>query len=200
MHQMILDTAARAPEVIKAERLRLIRSSSASLPPQVMKALEDTFNAPVIESYGMTEAVHQMTSNPLSPLKDKPGSVGVAAGPEVAIIDEVGEVVIRGPNVMSGYQNNPEADAAAFTAGWFWTGDQDVMEADGYLSLTGRLKEIINRGGEKIMAAQAILRVEAAFGITVTLDHMFRKPTLAAQALIIEDIVLGEVEALEEDS
>lgn len=160
MHQMILDLAARGPEGIGDVQLRLIRSSSASLPPQVMKALEDAFNVPVIEAYGMTEAAHQIASNPLPPRERKPGSVGLAAGPEVAVMDEsgnllppgkVGEVVIRGPNVTAGYQNNPEANAAAFTQGWFRTGDQGVIDENGYLSLTGRLKEIINRGGEKIM-------------------------------------------------
>jgi acyl-CoA synthetase (AMP-forming)/AMP-acid ligase II len=159
MHQAILDRAARNRDVIDASRLRLIRSSSASLPPQVMKALEDTFNAPVIESYGMTEAAHQMASNPLPPRERKPGTVGIAAGPEIAVMDEdgrllppgsIGEVVIRGANVTNGYQSNPEANAKAFTNGWFRTGDQGVMDEHGYLRLTGRLKEIINRGGEKI--------------------------------------------------
>jgi acyl-CoA synthetase (AMP-forming)/AMP-acid ligase II len=159
MHQAILGRAPRQREVIAAHRLRLIRSSSASLPPQVMAALEETFGAPVIEAYGMTEAAHQMASNPLPPRPRIPGSVGVAAGPEIAIMDETGcllptgatgEVVIRGPNVTAGYRNNPAANATAFTRGWFRTGDQGVLDADGYLRLTGRLKEIINRGGEKI--------------------------------------------------
>jgi acyl-CoA synthetase (AMP-forming)/AMP-acid ligase II len=107
----------------------------------------------------MTEASHQMASNPLPPRPRKPGTVGVAAGPEVAIMDAagqlltanaIGEIVIRGPNVTRGYENNPKANAEAFTHGWFRTGDQGVMDAEGYLSITGRLKEIINRGGEKI--------------------------------------------------
>lgn len=159
MHQAILARADRNQEIIARNPLRFIRSSSASLPPQVMAALEATFNAPVIESYGMTEAAHQMASNPLPPRPRKPGSVGVAAGPEVAIMDdegnllgpgETGEVVIKGPNVTSGYVNNPKANAEAFTDGWFRTGDQGYQDAEGYLFLTGRLKEIINRGGEKI--------------------------------------------------
>jgi len=107
----------------------------------------------------MTEASHQMTSNPLPPGERKPGTVGPAAGPEVSVMDEagdlltagqIGEIVIRGPNVTPGYENNPEANAKAFTNGWFRTGDQGVMDDDGYVTLTGRLKEIINRGGEKI--------------------------------------------------
>lgn len=159
MHQAILARADRNRDTLASASLRFVRSSSASLPPQVMSALEETMSAPVIEAYGMTEAAHQMTSNPLPPRERKPGSVGPAAGPDVAIMDEVGEllptgtigeVVIRGPNVTGGYQNNPEANASAFTNGWFRTGDQGVLDDDGYLRLTGRLKELINRGGEKI--------------------------------------------------
>lgn len=159
MHQTILSRASRNQEIIDRVPLRLVRSSSASLPPQVMAELEATFGAPVIEAYGMTEAAHQMASNPLPPAARKPGSVGLPAGPEVAIMDqagallspgEIGEIVIRGPNVTSGYKNNDAANAEAFTAGWFRTGDQGVVDDEGYFRLTGRLKEIINRGGEKI--------------------------------------------------
>ena len=159
MHQAILSRAPRNAESVKAAELRFIRSSSASLPPQVMAALEETFGAPVIEAYGMTEAAHQMAANPLPPAARKPGSVGRAAGPEVAIMNldgrllgasETGEVVIRGENVTAGYRNNPAANAEAFTDGWFRTGDQGVMDEEGYLRITGRLKEIINRGGEKV--------------------------------------------------
>ena len=159
MHQVILSRAEQSREVIEGGRLRLIRSSSSSLAPQVMQALEKAFGAPVIESYGMTEAAHQMAANPLPPGERKPGTVGPAAGPDVSIMNEagellptgsIGEVVIRGPNVTAGYKNNPDANATAFTNGWFRTGDQGVIDEDGYLRLTGRLKEIINRGGEKI--------------------------------------------------
>lgn len=160
MHQAILGRASRNAEVIKANPLRFIRSSSSSLPPQVMKEMEDVFGAPVIEAYGMTEASHQMASNPLPPRPHYPGSVGLAAGPEIQIVDEdgeplpageIGEIVIKGDNVMSGYEANEKANAEAFTKhGFFRTGDQGTMTAEGYLSLTGRLKEIINRGGEKI--------------------------------------------------
>lgn len=159
MHQTILARAAHNTDTIAANPLRFIRSSSASLPAQVLLDLEKTFNCPVIESYGMTEAAHQMTSNPLPSGQRFPGSVGIAAGPEVAIMGDggnllpagcVGEVVIRGENVILGYENNAKANAEAFTDGWFRTGDQGVMSTEGYLALTGRLKEIINRGGEKI--------------------------------------------------
>jgi amino acid adenylation domain-containing protein len=159
MHMSILDAAAQHREAIKSAPLRFLRSSSASLPPQVMLQLEDVFNAPVIEAYGMTEAAHQMASNPLPPDVRKAGSVGRAAGPDVAIMDEAGvlltagetgEIVIRGDNVTSGYESNPQANANAFCQGWFRTGDQGRMDEEGYLYITGRLKEIINRGGEKI--------------------------------------------------
>ncbi len=159
MHQAILGRAGHNKEIIAANPLRFLRSSSSSIPPQVIAELEAIFNAPLIEAYGMTEASHQMASNPLPPAARKPGTVGRAAGPEIAIMDEggkllpagaTGEIVIRGPNVTAGYENNPKANAEAFTNGWFRTGDQGTMDAEGYISITGRLKEIINRGGEKI--------------------------------------------------
>ncbi len=159
MHQTILARAPQNKEIIAANPLRFLRSSSSSIPPQVIAELEAIFSAPLIEAYGMTEGSHQMASNPLPPAARKPGTVGRAAGPEIAIMDEqgnllgagaTGEIVIRGPNVTAGYENNPKANAEAFTHGWFRTGDQGTMDAEGYLSITGRLKEIINRGGEKI--------------------------------------------------
>ncbi len=158
MHQAILGRAAQNRDAIEEFPLRFLRSSSASMPPQVIGKLEEVFGAPLIEAYGMTEAAHQMTSNPLHGVR-KPGAVGLAAGPEVAVMGEdgrllkpgeIGEVVIRGENVFAGYENNEKANAEAFRNGWFRTGDQGTLDADGYLSLTGRLKEIINRGGEKI--------------------------------------------------
>lgn len=159
MHQAILERAVEQADAAKSAKLRFIRSSSASLPPRVMQALEETFDAPVIEAYGMTEAAHQMASNPLPPRERRPGWVGLAAGPEVAIMDAggellpaggIGEVVIRGANVTAGYLNNTDANETAFADGWFRTGDQGQMDEQGYLRLTGRLKEMINRGGEKV--------------------------------------------------
>ncbi len=189
MHQAILSRAERNRAVIDAAHIRLIRSSSASLPPQVMAELEAVFGAPVIESYGMTEAAHQMTSNPLPPLPRKPGTVGVPAGPDVAVMDEAGtildrgrtgEVVIRGANVTAGYDSNPEANEKSFTEGWFRTGDQGVIDDDGYLTITGRLKEIINRGGEKISPREVD---------EVLLDH----PAVAqVVTFAIPDAKLGE--------
>jgi acyl-CoA synthetase (AMP-forming)/AMP-acid ligase II len=160
MHQAILGRAKRNQSIVDRSRLRFIRSASSSLPPQIFAALEETFDVPVLEAYAMTEAAHQMTCNQLPPGLRKAGMVGCSAGPEVAIMHEseakllavgdVGEIVIRGENVTPGYENNPDANAVSFVDGWFRTGDQGVMDADGFLTITGRLKEIINRGGEKI--------------------------------------------------
>jgi acyl-CoA synthetase (AMP-forming)/AMP-acid ligase II/acyl carrier protein len=159
IHQAVLGRATKHREVIARCGLRFIRSSSAALPRAVFAELEETFGVPVIEAYGMTEAAHQMASNPLPPRPRRPGSVGLAAGPDIAIMDEtgtllptgtIGEVIVRGSNVTRGYENNPVANSAAFSDGWFRTGDQGRLDEEGYLYLTGRLKEIINRGGEKI--------------------------------------------------
>ena len=159
MHLTIATRAKHNAEVIKRHPLRFIRSSSSSIPPQLIEQIERLFGAPLVESYGMTEACHQMAANPLPPAKRKPGTVGPAAGPEVQIRGEdgrflapgeVGEIVIRGLNVTPGYENNDKANAEAFVDGWFRTGDQGTLDQEGYLSITGRLKEIINRGGEKI--------------------------------------------------
>jgi acyl-CoA synthetase (AMP-forming)/AMP-acid ligase II len=158
MHQMLLmrNRGERPPG---ADGLRFIRSSSSALSPETMAQLESRFGAPVVEAYGMTEASHQMASNPLPPAPRRPGTVGTGTGVRIGIMTDtgellpegsVGEVVIRGPNVIDGYSNNPEANATSFVDGWFRTGDQGTMDADGYLSLIGRLKEMINRGGEKI--------------------------------------------------
>lgn len=159
MHQAIVGRAKGNADVIARNPLRFLRSSSSSMPPQVIKELEEIFKAPLIEAYGMTEATHQMASNPLPPAVRKPGTVGLPAGPEVQIMGEdgtllsageIGEIVIKGPNVTLGYEANPKANAEGFLNGWFRTGDQGTKDADGYISLTGRLKEIINRGGEKV--------------------------------------------------
>jgi acyl-CoA synthetase (AMP-forming)/AMP-acid ligase II len=163
LHQLLLARAGDPSDPSRrpagTEKLRFIRSCSASLPPAVMHALEAAFGAPVLEAYGMTEAAHQMASNPLPPLERKAGSVGRGTDVQISIMDkagthlaigEAGEVVIKGPNVITGYENNPEANASSFVDGWFRTGDQGVLDAGGYLTLVARIKELINRGGEKI--------------------------------------------------
>jgi oxalate---CoA ligase len=139
--------------------LRFLRSAAAPLDPMVLQKLERQFNVPLVESYGMTEAAAQIASNPLPPRERKAGSVGIASGPEAAVMDEngkllppgtTGEIVIRGANVIAGYENNAAANGSSFTHGWLRTGDQGFMDSDGYFFISGRLKEIINRGGEKI--------------------------------------------------
>ncbi len=159
MHQAILARPEAANFDRAQSRLRFIRSCSSPLPPVVAHGLEERFGVSVIEAYGMTEASHQMSSNPLPPAERKFGSVGLPAGPEVAIMNDrgellprgqSGEVVIHGENVTRGYEANPQANAEAFTNGWFHTGDVGHFDHDGYLHLSGRIKEIINRGGEKI--------------------------------------------------
>ncbi|MBI3695149.1 MAG: AMP-binding protein [Acidobacteria bacterium] len=160
MHQLLLARVGKGNEKpAGAEFLRFIRSCSAPLPVEAAQRMEDVFGAPVLEAYGMTEASHQMASNPLPPSARKFGTVGPGTGVQISIIDtkrrhlatgQLGEVVIQGPNVVDGYENNPEANASSFTNGWFRTGDQGVLDTEGYLRLTGRIKELINRGGEKI--------------------------------------------------
>lgn len=160
LHQAVLTEAAVHSKRIANCPLRFIRSASSALPLPVMAELECVFHVPVIESYGMTEAAPQITSNPLPPRQRKPGSVGLPAGPEVAVMDghgtllssgQTGEVVIRGTNVIQEYEDNSEANKEGFINGWFRTGDLGYLDMEGYLFLKGRLKELINRGGEKIL-------------------------------------------------
>jgi len=196
MHQTILARASHNAEIIAANPLRFIRSSSSYLPPQVIRELERTFRAPLIEAYGMTEAAHQMCSNPLPPRARKPGTVGVSAGPEVAIMDDdgrilppdtTGEIVIRGANVIAGYENNPKANAECFVAGWFRTGDQGIIDAEGFVSITGRLKEIINRGSEKFSPREVdeVLMDHPAVGQVVTFAIPHRKLGEEVGALVV---------------
>jgi oxalate---CoA ligase len=207
MHQAIVGRASKNADVIKRYPLRFVRSSSSSMPPQVIREIEAAFNAPLIESYGMTEATHQMASNPLPPAVRKPGSVGVAAGPEIAILNEdgtvlpqgaVGEIAIRGPNVTAGYESNDKANAEAYVNGWFRTGDQGTIDADGYVSLTGRLKEIINRGGEKISPREIdeILMDHAAVAQVVCfgMPHAKLGEEVAAVVVLREGAVATERE------
>lgn len=172
IHQVLLGRADQ-DQAPSASGLRFIRSCSSALAPATMAQLEGRFGAPVLEAYGMTEASHQMTSNPLPPAGRKPGSVGQGTQVDIGIMDEAGsllpagtsgEVVIRGPNVTAGYRSNPEANAASFTKGWFRTGDRGVLDDKGYLTLIGRIKELINRGGEKIspLEVDAILLTHPA--------------------------------------
>ena len=159
IHQLVLARSGSQRDGSAEHHLRFVRSCSSALSPATMRQLEDLLRTPVLEAYGMTEASHQMSSNPLPPGERIPGSVGKGTGVAVGIMDDsgelvpagaAGEVVIQGPNVTDGYENNPEANAASFTNGWFRTGDLGTLDDAGYLRLAGRIKELIVRGGEKI--------------------------------------------------
>ena len=202
IHQILL---ARADDDdAPHESFRFIRSCSAALAPAVFDSLEARFGAPVLEAYGMTEASHQMSSSPLPPGDRFPGTVGKATGVEVAIMadentgemataGERGEVVIKGENVMWGYHNNDEANADAFVNGWFRTGDQGMLGDDGYLTLTGRLKELINRGGEKIspLEVDAVLLEHPAVAEAVCFAAPDEKYGECVQAAVV---LAGECE------
>jgi len=207
MHHAILASAENRTETIKKNPFRLIRSCSAPLSRRLATELESVFNAPVIEAYGMTEAAHQIASNPLPPTARKPGSVGKAAGAEVAIVNEagrsqpagaVGEVVIRGANVMHGYVGPEGANDGVFLRGWLRTGDLGYLDTDGYLFLTSRIKELINRGGEKIspreiddvLAAHPAVNQAAAFAVS--------HPTLGEDVMAAVVLRSGAVAEAEE--
>ncbi|MGA3195836.1 MAG: acyl--CoA ligase [Terriglobales bacterium] len=157
MHQLLLARTHQKPE--EATSLRFIRSCSAPLSAELIHKIEELFGVPFVEAYGMTEAAHQMSSNPLPPRHRKAGSVGVATGIRISVMDkdgnhlgtnQRGEIVIQGASVFRGYENNPEANARALVQGWFRTGDEGLLDEDCYLHLTGRIKDIIIRGGENI--------------------------------------------------
>ena len=184
MHQTVLSRAGINSKIICDSKLRFIRSSSAPLPGKTMEELEKIFNCPVIESYGMTETSHQMTSNFLPPGKRRASKAGFAAGPEVKIIDnnnnflksgKIGEIVIKGKSVTKGYINNSKENKKSFTRGWFRTGDQGFYDKEGFLQITGRIKEIINKGGEKISPLEideAIMENTNVFqAITFSINH-----------------------------
>ncbi len=206
IHKILLDRADA--DGAPAESFRFIRSCSAPLSPVLIEGLESRLGAPVVEAYGMTEASHQMSSNPLPPGERRPGSVGVGTGVRVSVRDEAGdevevgcrgEVCVRGPNVMGGYANNPEANATAFWDGWFRTGDQGALSEDGYLTLTGRLKELINRGGEKISPVevdQALLGHPAvAEAVTFGAPDTKYGESVRAAVVIVSETTAEEVRA-----
>jgi acyl-CoA synthetase (AMP-forming)/AMP-acid ligase II/acyl carrier protein len=210
MHQAILKRAAAHRAVIDRAPLRFVRSCSAPLLPRVAAELEAALGVPAIEAYGMTEAAHQITSNPLPPAERRTGSVGVPTGPEVAILDEAGrprspgesgEIAIRGTTVMAGYAADPAANAAAFSHGWLRTGDQGYLDADGYLFITGRLKEIINRAGEKIAPPeieQALLEhPSVAQAVAFAVPHPELGEEVGA-AIVLREGALASAAALQE--
>ena len=204
MHQLLLARAHHKP--VEAASLRFIRSCSAPLSSELIHKIEGLFGVPFVEAYGMTEAAHQMTSNPLPPRHRKIGSVGVGAGLRVRIVDKEGgdlgtgqrgEVTIQGANVFRGYENNPEANAHAFVNGWFRTGDEGWLDADCYLHLTGRIKDIIIRGGENVAPHEVdeILLKHPAVVAAVTFG--FTHPTLGEEvaAAVVLHAPLGATEA-----
>jgi len=185
IHQILLKSPLPEP----LPKIRFIRSCSSPLSPKVLGELEKALHAPVLEAYAMTEAAHQMTSNPPPPGKRIPGSVGVGQGVEVRILgaDEKevaegkeGEICIMGENVTKGYLNNPSANASSYTKdGFFKTGDQGTMK-NGYVYITGRIKELINKGGEKISP--------------IELDNVLAQHPSVAEAVsfAMEDEVYGQ--------
>jgi acyl-CoA synthetase (AMP-forming)/AMP-acid ligase II len=206
MHQLLL-SRAKGDERPDTGRLRFVRSCSAALAADTMSTMEKLFGVPVLEAYGMTEASHQMSSNPLPPGVRKPGSVGPGTGVRIGIMDgegrllsagEHGEVVIQGPNVIQGYENNPDANASSFTHGWFRTGDQGFLDAEGYLTLVARIKELINRGGEKIspreidelLMTHPAVAEAVAFGV----PHRMWGEEVAAAVVLREDAASGEAD------
>lgn len=197
MHQLLLARTHHKPT--EAASLRFIRSCSAPLSPELIHKIEGLFGVPFVEAYGMTEAAHQMTSNPLPPRHRKAGSVGVGTGLRISIMDkegnhlgisQQGEIVIQGANVFKGYENNLEANARSFVNGWFRTGDQGMLDEDCYLHLTGRIKDIIIRGGENIAPHEVdeILLRHPAVAAAVTFGHAH--PTLGEE--VAAAVVLHE--------
>ncbi len=207
MHQLV---QTRAQQKLKEARsLRFIRSASAPFSAALIPQIEEQFGVPFVEAYGMTEAAHQMASNPLPPRHRKAGSVGVASGPRISIMDENGkhlstgqrgEIVIQGANVFRGYANNPEANARAFTDGWFRTGDEGFMDADSYLHLTGRIKDIIIRGGENVApheVDEVLLRNPAvAAAVTFGSPHPVLGEEVAAAVVLNETHTTSEAELI----
>ena len=205
MHQAILARAEHDREVVTDHRLRFIRSCSSALAPKLMEDLEGTFRVPALESYGMTEASHQIASNPLPPRRHKAGSVGLAAGSEVAIMDkhgnllqsgETGEIVLRGPTITHGYEANPEANERAFANGWFRTGDEGYLDDEGYLYISARIKEIINRGGEKISPREIeevlLQHPEVSQAVTFSIPHVQLGEDIGAAVVLKPGATAGE--------
>src|SRR6202050_5350547 len=207
MHPLLLAPATHHPA--EAASLRFIRSCSAPMSSALIQKIEGLFGVPFVEAYGMTEAAHQMTSNPLPPRHRKAGSVGVGTGLRVRIMDKEGndlgtnqrgEVAIQGANVFRGYENNPEANARAFVHGWFRTGDEGMLDADCYLHLTGRIKDIIIRGGENIAPHEVdeILLRHPAVSAAVTFGcvHPTLGEEVAAAVVLHEDNKVSEAELI----
>ena len=205
IHQALLAGGDRYRRRLPEHRFRFARSSSSALPPATFQALERLLQAPVVEAYGMTEASHQMACNPLPPGVRKPGSVGIASGAQITVMDgtgqpvaegEVGEIAIRGPGVTAGYENNPQANAAALTGGWLRTGDLGRFDAEGYLFIAGRSKDIVNRGGEKVMPQRVddalMEHPDVAQAVAFAVPHPSLGEDLAAAVVLRQGAVADE--------
>jgi oxalate---CoA ligase len=208
MHQLLL-ARVKGGEQPDSGRMRFIRSCSAALAPDTMSTMEQAFGVPVLEAYGMTEASHQMASNPLPPGPRKAGSVGPGTGVRIGIMDaearllktgEPGEIVIQGPSVIQGYENNPEANASSFFNGWFRTGDQGFLDGEGYLTLVARIKELINRGGEKISPREIdellLTHPAVAEAVVFGVPHRMWGEEVAAAVVLREDAACQEADLL----
>jgi acyl-CoA synthetase (AMP-forming)/AMP-acid ligase II len=189
------------------QSLRFVRSGSNALPATIQRRLESALEVPVIQGYGMTETGY-IAQNPLPPGERRVNSVGLAMGAELMILRDdaqfsedggVGEILVRSPSVMCGYENDAEANRLAFHDGWFRTGDIGRIDDDGYLFITGRLTELINRGGAKVSPAE----VDAVFvqhpavreAATFAVPH----PSLGEDvvtAIVLDDAESASVQAL----
>ena len=201
IHRAVL-AAGHRQQGTRDSSLRLVRSASSTLPPDLLGELEGMFGVPVIDTFGMTEATTQVAANPLE--RRKPGSVGPAAGPEIAILDpegrEVatgihGEVALRGPTITRGYDGDPAATAAAFRDGWFRTGDLGYLNEDRYLFIVGRIKDIIDRGGQKVAPAEVELALlshpAVAEAVVFAVPHPRLGADVAAAVVLRPDAAVG---------
>jgi acyl-CoA synthetase (AMP-forming)/AMP-acid ligase II/acyl carrier protein len=208
MHQYILAQVEVSSELVIDSSLRLIKSQSSPLAPTVHRDLERVFGVPVIESYGMTESASLIACNPISFERRKIGSVGLPAGPDVAImhpttaelqkVDVDGEIVVRGPNIFSEYAHNSAANGQSFEAGWFRTGDQGYLDSEGYLYINGRIKEQINRAGEKISPREIdevlLTHTSVAKALSFAIAHPVLGEEVAAAVVLTPDGAVSERE------
>lgn len=199
MHQLLLARATGKRRPAEAASLRFIRSCSTPLSVDIIHKMEEVFGVPLVEAYGMTEAAHQMASNPLPPSERRPGSVGMPQGVRVGILgaegtllkkSHRGEIVIQGPSVFRGYEGTEEGNEAAFASGWFRTGDEGYLDSHGYLHITGRIKEQINRAGEKISPREVDRVLLACPLVAEAVTFGFPHPTLGEE--VAAAVVLRE--------
>ncbi|MDO8431611.1 MAG: AMP-binding protein [Candidatus Binatus sp.] len=193
MHQSVLARARENPGALSNLKLRFIRSAAAPMSVELHAEMEATLKAPVLQGYGLTEASQQVSVNPLPPKIRKPGSSGLTGRIPVAVMDEVGkllapgetgEIVVRGPTVMRGYANNSEANRESFAGEWLRTGDEGRLDADGYLYITGRIKEIVNRGGQKISLREIDEAISVHPDVIEAVAFAVRDPRLGEQVAV----------------